>query len=314
MEVPMEFGWKVPEFPADGSDNAAMIRQTFATLDLVADRFDAAWVTDHVLPWARWQAVETSVTECWTTLTFLASRYPNLPWGTIVLCQSYRNPALLAKMVANLCAFIPGKVIFGIGAGWKDDEYRAYNWEFPKPSVRIRQLEEAVEIAKRLWTADNVTYEGQYYSVHDAYLNPKPDPLPPIMIGGGGEQLTLRVVAKHADWWNGGGTRETYAHKLDVLRGHCAAVGRDFGTIKKTWQCECVAVARTQEDAERMAAASPFYAAPESALVGTPEQVVAQIRQWAALGVSQMQIRFADFPKTDGIRLFMDEVMPQFAP
>jgi alkanesulfonate monooxygenase SsuD/methylene tetrahydromethanopterin reductase-like flavin-dependent oxidoreductase (luciferase family) len=271
-------------------------------------------VTDHVLPWARWQAVETPVTECWTTLTFLASRYPNLPWGTIVLCQSYRNPALLAKMVANLCAFIPGKVIFGIGAGWKDDEYRAYNWEFPKPSVRIRQLEEAVEIAKRLWTADNVTYEGQYYRVQDACLNPKPDPLPPIMIGGGGEQLTLRVVAKHADWWNGGGTRETYAHKLDVLRGHCAAVGRDFGTIKKTWQCECVAVARTQEDAERMAAASPFYAAPESALVGTPEQVVAQIRQWAALGVSQMQIRFADFPKTDGIRLFMDEVMPQFAP
>jgi alkanesulfonate monooxygenase SsuD/methylene tetrahydromethanopterin reductase-like flavin-dependent oxidoreductase (luciferase family) len=314
MEVPMEFGWKVPEFPADGSDNAAMIRQTFATLDLVADRFDAAWVTDHVLPWARWQAVETPVIECWTTLTFLASRYPNLPWGTIVLCQSYRNPALLAKMVANLCAFIPGKVIFGIGAGWKDDEYRAYNWEFPKPSVRIRQLEEAVEIAKRLWTADNVTYEGQYYSVHDAYLNPKPDPLPPIMIGGGGEQLTLRVVAKHADWWNGGGTREIYAHKLDVLRGHSEAVGRDFNEIKKTWQCECVAVARTQEDAERMAAASPFYAAPESALVGTPEQVVAQIRQWAALGVSQMQIRFADFPRTDGIRLFLDEVMPQFAP
>jgi alkanesulfonate monooxygenase SsuD/methylene tetrahydromethanopterin reductase-like flavin-dependent oxidoreductase (luciferase family) len=216
-------------------------------------------------------------------------------------------------MVANLCAFIPGKVIFGIGAGWKDDEYRAYNWEFPKPSVRIRQLEETVEIAKRLWTADNVTYQGQHYQVHNAYLNPKPDPLPPIMIGGGGEQLTLRVVAKHADWWNGGGTRETYAHKLDVLRGHCEAVGRDIATIKKTWQCECIAVARTQEAAERMAAASPFYSAPESALIGTPDHVAAQIREWAALGVSQMQLRFADFPKTDGIRLFMDEVMPQFA-
>jgi alkanesulfonate monooxygenase SsuD/methylene tetrahydromethanopterin reductase-like flavin-dependent oxidoreductase (luciferase family) len=309
----MAFGWKTPEFPADGSDNATMIRQTLATLDMVADRFDAAWVTDHVLPWAKWQPVGSPVIECWTTLTFLAARYPQLPWGTIVLCQSYRNPALLAKMVANLCAFIPGKFIFGIGAGWKEDEYRAYNWEFPRPAVRIKQLEETVEIAKRLWTADDVTYEGQHYSVHNAYLNPKPDPLPPIMIGGGGEQLTLRVVAKHADWWNGGGTREIYAHKLDVLRGHCEAIGRDIASITKSWQCECVAIAPTQEEAERLAAASPFYAGPEASLVGTPAQVIAQIEAWAAIGVGHMQIRFADFPRTDGIQLFMDEVMPHFA-
>ncbi len=98
-----------------------------------------------------------------------------------------------------------------------------------------------------------------------------------------------------------------------MLRGHCAAVGRDFDAIKKTWQCECVAIAPTEEEAVRMAEASRFYAAKESALIGTPAQVAEQIRQWAALGVSHLQIRFADFPKTDGIRLFMDEVMPQFA-
>jgi len=309
----MAFGWKTPEFPVDGSDNATMIRQTTTTLELIADRFDAAWVTDHVLPWARWQPTTSPVIECWTTLTFLAARYPQLPWGTIVLCQSYRNPALLAKMVAQLCAFIPDKVIFGIGAGWKEDEYRAYGWEFPRPAVRIRQLEETVEIVKRLWTADDVTYEGQHYRVQNAFLYPKPDPLPPIMIGGGGEQLTLRVVAKHADWWNGGGTREVYAHKVDVLRGHCAAIGRDAATITKSWQCECVAIAPTQEGAEQLAAASPFYTGPEASLVGTPEQVIAQIEAWAAIGVGHMQIRFADFPRTDGIRLFMDEVMPHFA-
>lgn len=313
MAKRMAFGWKTPEFPADGSDYATMVRQTALTLDLVADRFDAAWVTDHMLPWARWQDVATPVVECWTTLTFLAARYPQLPWGTIVLCQSYRNPALLAKMVANLCALVPGKVIFGIGAGWKEDEYRGYNWDFPRPAVRIQQLEETVEIAKRLWTADGVTYAGRHYAVHNAYLNPKPDPLPPIMIGGGGEQLTLRVVAKHADWWNGGGTRAVYAHKLEVLRGHCAAIGRDDGTIAKTWQCECVAIAPTQAAAEALAEASPFYAGAEASLVGTPAQVIAQIEAWAALGVSQMQIRFADFPRIDGIRLFMDEVMPHFA-
>jgi alkanesulfonate monooxygenase SsuD/methylene tetrahydromethanopterin reductase-like flavin-dependent oxidoreductase (luciferase family) len=313
MAQRVEFGWKAPEFPADGSDFAAMIRQTQETLDLVAGRFDAAWITDHVLPWARWQAVATPVIECWTTLTFLASRYPQLRWGTLVLCQSYRNPALLAKMVANLCALIPGRVVFGIGAGWKEDEYHAYNWEFPPPSVRIRQLEETVEIAKRLWTADDVTYEGAHYQVEHAYLNPKPDPLPPIMIGGGGEQRTLRVVERHADWWNGGGKRETYAHKLEVLRGHCAAVGREYSAIRKTWQCECVAVAPTGAMAERLAAASPFYTERDGALVGMPAEVVAQIEAWAALGVSHLQLRFADFPQTDGIRLFIDGVLPHFA-
>ena len=239
----MEFGWKVPEFPADGSDNAAFIRQTLETLELVEGRFPSAWVTDHMIPWAKWQAVTTPVIECWTTLTFLAARYPELTWGTIVLCQSYRNPALLAKMVANLCTLLPGKVVFGIGAGWKEEEYRAYTWEFPRPAVRIKQLEETVEIAKRLWREDDVTYEGKHYRVEHAYLDPKPDPLPPIMIGGSGEQSTLKVVAKHADWWNGGGTMENYTHKLDVLRGHCEAEGRDFARIKKTWQCECIAVA-----------------------------------------------------------------------
>ena len=313
MAKRMAFGWKTPEFPADGSDFTTMVRQTADTLDLVADRFDSAWVTDHMLPWARWQDVAVPVVECWTTLTFLAARYPHLPWGTIVLCQSYRNPAMLAKMVGNLCALVPGKVIFGIGAGWKEDEYRGYGYDFPRPAVRIRQLEETVEIAMRLWTADGVTYEGRHYAVRDAYLNPKPDPLPPIMIGGGGEQLTLRVVAKHADWWNSGGTRAVYAHKLDVLRGHCAALDRDPETIVKTWQCECVAIAPTQVAAEALAAASPFYAGAEASLVGTPAHVIAQIEAWAALGVSQMQIRFADFPKTDGIRLFMDEVLPHFA-
>jgi alkanesulfonate monooxygenase SsuD/methylene tetrahydromethanopterin reductase-like flavin-dependent oxidoreductase (luciferase family) len=126
--------------------------------------------------------------------------------------------------------------------------------------VRIRQVRETVEVAKLLWTADDATYAGQHYRVDHAHLHPKPDPLPPIMIGGGGKRLTLRVVAEHADWWNGGGDHATYAHKLDVPRGHCAAAGRDYDAIQKTWQCECVAIAPTREEAERYAAASPFYA------------------------------------------------------
>ncbi len=116
MAKRMAFGWKTPEFPADGSDFATMVRQTAATLELVADRFDSAWVTDHMLPWARWQDVAAPVVECWTTLTFLAARYPQLPWGPIVLCQSYRNPALLAKMGATLQFLSGGRFLLGLGS------------------------------------------------------------------------------------------------------------------------------------------------------------------------------------------------------
>jgi len=303
------YGWRVPDFPTDGSDNATFLSQIAASLDRVQGRFDSAWVADHVVPWAQWQAIETPTVECWTTLTFLAARYPELTWGPIVLCQSYRNPALLAKMVANLSAFLPGKVVFGIGAGWKQDEYRAYGWPFPGAGTRLRQMTDTIEIARRLWTEDNVTYEGSEYQVHDAYLNPKPDPLPPIMIGGGGERTTLRIVAQHADWWNiPGGSRENYARKLAILRGYCAEIGRDFDSIRKTWACEVVSVARTSAEARRIAEASPFYSG--EGLIGTPDEVIAQLRQWIDLGVTHFQFRFADFPRTDGIELFMEEVLP----
>lgn len=306
----VEFGWKVPEFPADGSDMATLLRQTEETLALVQGRWHSAWVTDHMHPWAKWQAVETPVTECWTALTFLASRYPELTWGTIVMSQSYRNPALLAKMVANLCAYLPGKVIYGIGAGWKVDEYQAYGYPFPSPATRIRQMEDAIVIARQLWTEDDVTYAGREYQVEHAYCNPKPHPLPPVMIGGGGEQLTLKVVARQADWWNfPGGTVENYTRKLEVLREYCAEAGRDYDAIRKSWQCETVAIAATEAEARAMAEASPFYNGNHG-LIGTPAQVIAQLAPWVAAGVTLFQLRFADFPRTEGIRLFTDAVMP----
>lgn len=304
----IEYGWRVPDFPTDGSDNPTFLAQIAASLDRVRGRFDSAWVADHVVPWSKWQAIETPTVECWTTLTFLAARYPELTWGPIVLCQSYRNPALLAKMVANLSAFLPGKIVFGIGAGWKQGEYRAYGWPFPSAGTRLRQMTDTIVIARRLWTEDNVTYEGPEYQVHDAYLNPKPDPLPPIMIGGGGERTTLKIVAQHADWWNiPGGSRENYARKLEILRGYCAEIGRDFDSIRKTWACEVVAVARTSAEARRIAEASPFYGG--EGLIGTPDEVIAQLRAWIALGVTHFQFRFADFPRTGGVELFMDEVL-----
>jgi alkanesulfonate monooxygenase SsuD/methylene tetrahydromethanopterin reductase-like flavin-dependent oxidoreductase (luciferase family) len=308
----IQFGWRVPDFPTDGSSGQQFIDQIGGTLELVSERFASAWVADHFVPWANWQPVETDTVECLTTTAFLAAAYPNLTWGTIVLCQSYRNPALLAKMVANICAFAPGRFVFGIGAGWKADEYAAYNYPFPSAAVRIQQLDETCEIVKRMWTEQPATFEGRHYQIHDAYLSPKPDPVPPIMIGGGGEKLTLRVVAKHADWWNLGGAREQYQRKLDILRQHCTAAGTDFDRIVKSYPNDCVAVAATEDEARQQAEASPFYN-QDSALAGTPDQVAAEIQAWIDLGVTQFQFRFADFPQLDGIRLFAQEVLPRFS-
>jgi alkanesulfonate monooxygenase SsuD/methylene tetrahydromethanopterin reductase-like flavin-dependent oxidoreductase (luciferase family) len=305
----IEFGWRVPAFPADGSKGTEFRQQIMDNLRQIQGKFDSAWVADHFIPWANFQSDETDTLECLTAINYLAGAFPQFDFGTIVLCQSYRNPALLAKMTATLQLLSGGRFILGIGAGWKVDEYRAYNYEFPKPAVRIRQLEETVEIVKLLWKDAPASYEGNHYKIENAYCEPKPDPLPPIMIGGGGEQLTLRVVAKHADWWNfPGGTLENYKHKLDVLRGHCDAVGRDYNEIRKTWACEQVAVAGTEEEAQRMAAASPFGG--NNLLVGTSEQVAEGLRTFTNAGVTYFILRFCDFPRGEGVLRFAEEVMP----
>ncbi len=236
--------------------------------------------------------------------------YPTLTFGASVICQSYRNPALLAKMVANLQLLTGGRFVFGIGAGWMEEEYRAYNYEFPRPGIRMDQLEEAILIAKQLWTQAPASFEGKHYRIDNAYCAPQPDPIPPLLIGGGGEKRTLRLVAQYADWWNiPGGSLDNYAHKLDVLRQHCEAIGRDYDEILKTWSAEATAVAPTEAEAQHIAAASPYN--NQDAIVGTPKQVAAQLQAFIDLGVDYLIVRVLDFPSTTGLELFAREVMPQ---
>lgn len=273
--------------------------------------FSTAWAADHFVPWAEFQDAHTDTYECWTTLTYLAGLFRELKFGSIVLSQSYRSPALLAKMAATLQILSGGRFILGLGAGWKQDEYRAYGYEFPAAATRIRQLAEAAQIIRLMWTEPQATFQGRYYQVQDAICEPKPAPRPPLLIGGGGKKLTLRVVAQYADWYNfAGGTLEHYRALLSALRGHCEQVGRDYDQIVKTWATDCVAVAPSTEAARRLAQASPFYAPGES-LVGTPDEVAAQLQPFADLGVRHFILRFADFPKMDGALLFAREVAPR---
>ena len=304
----IRFGWHIPSFPVDGSNGAQFFDQIIGTLDRVAEMYDGAFADDHFVPWAAWQSEETPFLEGVTTISYLAARYPQLDFGMTVMGQAYRNPALTAKMGANLQLLTGGRYIHGLGAGWLEKEYYAYNYEFPKASVRIAQLAEALEITKRLWSGYPATYHGKYYHIDNAYCVPMPDPVPPILIGGGGEQLTLKVVAQYADWWNlPNNTPEVYAHKLDVLRGHCETVGRDYDAILKTWSAESVAVAETEAEAKRIAAASPYQSNP---IVGTPSQVAEQMQAWIDLGVRYIIVRAVDFPNPDGTELFASEVIP----
>ena len=147
--------------------------------------FSTLWLEDHL------QVGATDELECLTTLSYLAALYPRFRIGTLVLSQSYRNPALLAKMAANIQALTGGRLVLGLGAGWKEDEYTAYNYPFPSTHVRMDQLEEAIQVIRALWTQQPATFEGQHYSVHTAYCVPQPSPMIPLLIGGGGEQRSL---------------------------------------------------------------------------------------------------------------------------
>jgi alkanesulfonate monooxygenase SsuD/methylene tetrahydromethanopterin reductase-like flavin-dependent oxidoreductase (luciferase family) len=255
------------------------------------------WVEDH------FQFGETPLLECWTALSMFAAEFPSLRMGTIVMSQSYRNPAALAKMAAVLQFMSGGRLIFGIGAGWKEDEYRAYGYPFPAPAVRIAQLDEAIQIAKKMWTETPATFEGKHYAIHDAICTPRPNPVPPILVGGGGEQLTMRVVAKHADWWNIGFRNvEEYARKLAILKEHCAKIGRDPSTIKLSYYAQL----QVSRDPARIKKHDRLYQ-----VAGTPDQVAAELQQFIDLGVTHIMFRPSDFPSLESIETLQQDVIPR---
>jgi alkanesulfonate monooxygenase SsuD/methylene tetrahydromethanopterin reductase-like flavin-dependent oxidoreductase (luciferase family) len=313
----LKFMWRIPAHPTDGSRRSQFVDQICDTLAYVQGRFAGAFLDDHFFPWAavdhpggrEMLTNDVDTLECWTAITYFAALFPRLDFGALVLCQSYRSPAVVAKMGATLQLLTGGRFVLGLGAGWRDDEYAAYGFDFPKPAVRLAQMEESIQIIQTLWAGGPATYEGQYYRIRDAYCEPVPDPMPPLLIGGGGEKLSMRIIAKYADWWNYCDTPEVFGHKLGVLRTHCEAVGRNFDDIVKTWDGLQITVAETEAEAWRIYDASQFKR--RGRVVGTPEQVAARFQEYLDLGVEVFFLRFDDFPSQTGIRLFTEEVMPR---
>jgi alkanesulfonate monooxygenase SsuD/methylene tetrahydromethanopterin reductase-like flavin-dependent oxidoreductase (luciferase family) len=297
-------------FSTDGTPATAWREAIDEHLRRLEGHLSSVWVQDHLMPEMPTTPDEWDCLEAWSTLAHYAAAYPSYRFGHIVLGNSYRSPALLAKMAATTQLLIRGRLILGIGAGWAEPEYRAYNLPYPPPKVRIAQLAEAVQLIKAMWSDSPATFQGEHYRIENMYSNPRPNPAPPIMIGGGGEQLLLRVVAQHADWYNCPGLPIAgVAHKLQVLRRHCDAVGRDYDEIYKTGSSSTVAVANTRAEAERLFEASPFKR-PGAGLVGEPGDVAEQLRAYADLGIRHMVLRFADFPRLDSAMLFAERVLP----
>lgn len=310
----MPQGWKMELVDVEGDAEKWNVAVDVA---LRAEQlgFHSIWVYDHFHNVPR--PAHEAVFECWTTMAAISQRTSRIRLGQMVGCNSYRNPGLLAKITSTLDVISGGRLEWGIGAGWYENEYRGYGFEFPKPKDRIGMLRESVEIVKSMWTNAETTYDGKYYKTVRANCDPKPlqKPTPPVWIGGGGEQLTLRVVAEHADCSNFGGKPDEWAHKREILKGHCAAVGRDEAEIRKTWSPEVFIRSTEKELAERTKGGlwgDSVENWRDNNLVGTPEQVAEKVATYVSLGCSGFIPWCADYPDTETMELLATKVMPEF--
>jgi F420-dependent oxidoreductase-like protein len=277
-----------------------------------ANGFSWFSIMDHLIQIPFVGAEDEPFMEGWSTLAALAAVTNKIRLATLVTSVAYRNPAHLAKIAAGVDIISRGRLTLGIGAGWHIPEYQQYGWEFPeKPAVRIGQMEEAIQLILKMWSEPRATFHGKYFHINEAILEPKPvqKPHPPVMIGGSGEQLTLRAVARWGDACNLFGDPATVKAKLDILRAHCDKSGRDFNTIERT-NLTTFLLAKDESalnaKKERMKLPEPFrgYAL-------TVPQATDLVGNYQDIG-SQMVIFSTYRNDMETLELFASDVIPKF--
>lgn len=289
-----------------------------------AHGYHSAWTSDHVI--GMYQNPGDPRFECWTTTAALAANTSTIRLGQLVLCNPFRHPSLMAKMGATLDAISGGRLILGLGTGWHEGEFRAYGYPYEGAAARVRRLDEAAQVIKKMWTEEAPSFEGRYYRIEDAYCSPKPvqRPHPPLMLAGSGEQLTLRTVARHADISNFAawmGSPSDFEHKAEVLRRHCVKAGRDFDEIRLSWanytlisedrgSAEMSLDRYTRSMQARYGSAAGDRRPP---LCGTPDDVIEQIQAYIDAGVTLFIHRFMGEDFREETRLFAEEVIPSFS-
>jgi F420-dependent oxidoreductase-like protein len=303
----MDLGVQIePQFGFSYADVVGIAREAEAA------GFRALWVSDHLFLGA--DAVATDCLEAWTLLAALAVDTKKIRIGPMVTAQSYRNPALLAKIAAGVDQMSGGRVEFGVGAGWKEVEYKAYGYDFPDAPTRVSQLVETLEICTKLWTQDKASYRGKHYRIEDAVSSPKPvqEPLP-IWIGGTKPRV-MRIAARYAQWFNmsnPGQPAETRIAELnEMLPEACKAAGRDPGTLKRSLFIQ-VLVAPTRREIDEIAAemgsraktpGPEWLKARPAMIAGTPDEVGTKLRTIAAGGIDHANIMFPYKFELAGVR------------
>jgi alkanesulfonate monooxygenase SsuD/methylene tetrahydromethanopterin reductase-like flavin-dependent oxidoreductase (luciferase family) len=250
MVKALRFGWLSPVIGNRWSDHQPIVvHQDRHILPTALAHFDSLWIADHFYGF---DAKTDPFMEAWTTLTWLAARYENVELCHHVLGQGYRPPALTAKMAATLQVLTGGRFVLGIGAGWREAEYRAYGYDFPSAKVRFAQLEEVITICRLMWTQDEPVFEGTHFRIDGASAPPRPDPVPRICIGASGEKVGLPMVGRLADMWNGSsrGSDDDWRRRLAIVHSAADAAGRDPASIEVTTTIERALPESDEQSAE----------------------------------------------------------------
>jgi hypothetical protein len=267
----IQFGFILPQIPFGKTQRNTFVEDVNQALKLVSGYFESARIIDHL-------GNNTGDIESFTALAYFSALHPRLKFGHTVICQSFRNPALVAKMGADLQFLTGGRFLLGIGAGWDEEEYRAFGYDFPPARVRVEQLEEALQIIKAMWTEKKATFSGEYYRVNEAECEPKPDPLPPIMVGAFKPKM-LRITAKYADEWNVG----------EAFEG-LALVWAIRATVRRPWEVVYLHARRLR----RNVAGEPESTDPEDFdFVGTPK--LSSDTTFIDLGVTSFMLDWVGF-------------------
>jgi len=336
----VEFGFALPIFPGAGDSHPRtpilqeidwpLLRDTVSTSEKLG--FTSVWVADHVM-----LGLNKSILECWTTLSAIAAISSRLRLGTIHLYNLFRSPSLVAKMASTLDGICSGRLDFFADPGHAGlkEECTAYGFPWVQhDDERIQRFDEALQIIKRMWTEETVSFEGKYYTLKNATCNPKPvqKPFPPIWIGtmggegwsdGFGTDRIFRLIAKHADVWNNTpASVEWCGRKLQRLEEECLSTGRDYSKIVKSLETQVI-IAKNHAGLDgllkQIRAHNPkatFYGdvtgLKERYLFGTPEECTERINEYVKLGITRFILWFVDFPSNEGIGLFADRVLPKF--
>ena len=302
--------------------NSVQATETIEKTALIAEElgYDSIWLSDHFVTLQDNVPTPNQVYEALTTLTYLAGITKKIRLGNIVLCNNYRNPALLAKMTSCLDVLSRGRFELGIGAGWYEPDYTSYGYIYPEIKIRIAQLEESIQIIKKMWTEESPSFDGEYYNIKDAFCSPKPvqKPHPPIMIAGGGKMM-LRLVAKYANISNFFGAPEIYRKRLDILDMHCEDIGRKSEDITKSVFTTVIIGKNTEVVKERLAKLIGDETDDKKktdiindVIFGTSDEIIERISEYVDMGVKFFIPIFQLDTKFEDMEIFRDNVMSQF--